>query len=55
MCSNPFDRDPSPNAFVRNLKQPMPIGRKIALFVKNGTLKVIKLQNCCGNYGQPGC
>jgi hypothetical protein len=55
MCSNPYDRPPSPNAFIRNLQQPMPFARKVTLLVKNGTLKVVRLKSCCGNYGQPGC
>ncbi|MGV8082073.1 MAG: hypothetical protein AB2L09_00320 [Coriobacteriia bacterium] len=46
---------PSPNAFARNLRQPMPLGRKIRLVVRNSALKVVRLQQCCGHPGEPGC
>lgn len=55
MCSSTNDRQPSPDAFIRNIQKPIPLARKTAMFVKNGALKVVRLKSCCGNYGQPGC
>lgn len=55
MCSNPYQREPSPDAFIRNLKQPMPLARKIRLLARNQALRIIKLQMCCGHPGEPGC
>lgn len=46
---------PSPSAFMRNLRKPMPLPRKIALVLRNETLKIVKLQSCCGHPGEPGC
>ena len=40
---------------LRNLRQPMPIGRKLKLFVRNNLIKVRTVSDCCGNYGEPGC
>ncbi len=51
MCS---DR-PSPDAFVANLKLDMPLGRKVRLVLRNTGYKIIRLQNCCGHPGEPGC
>ena len=52
MC-NP-DR-PSVKAVLDNLKVTMPFTKKLFLFIKNISLRVIKLQNCCGHLGEPGC
>ena len=55
------DRDPtpptgpSPEASWRNLKQPMPLGRKIRLVVRNTSIKIKTRQPCCGHPGEPGC
>lgn len=46
---------PDPSAFVRNLRVPMPAGRKIRLVVRNNALKIARLQSCCGHPGEPGC
>ncbi len=46
---------PSPSAFMRNLRQPMPLGRKVRLVVRNSALKVVTLKGCCGHPGEPGC
>lgn len=46
---------PDTDAFIRNMREPMPSPRKIALVVKNMGLKVIRLKPCCGNPGEPGC
>jgi hypothetical protein len=52
MCSN---ATPSPDAFMRNMRQPMPLGRKIWLTVRNTARKVLRLKSCCGHPGEPGC
>jgi len=46
---------PSPEAAWRNLKQPMPLGRKIRLTVRNTAIKIKTHQQCCGHPGEPGC
>ncbi len=46
---------PDPDAFVRNMRTPMPAARKIRLVVRNNALKIARLQNCCGHPGEPGC
>ena len=54
--SNPDnERQPSPRAAWRNLLQPMPLSDKLRLFYRNTAIKLRKRQNCCGNFGQPGC
>jgi hypothetical protein len=40
---------------VDNLRQPMPLGRKMKLMVRNNWRKVRTRSDCCGNYGEPGC
>jgi hypothetical protein len=56
MCSEPMKRPgPDPQAFLRNLRQPMPLGRKIRLVVKNTSIKFRYRQSCCGHPGEPGC
>jgi len=54
VCSDQGDR-PVPAAFVRNLKQPMPLAKKISLALRNGAIKITRLQTCCGHPGEPGC
>ncbi|HZC99353.1 MAG TPA: hypothetical protein VFA46_03910 [Actinomycetes bacterium] len=47
---------PSPSAFARNLAEyPASPGRKALLLVRNLGLRVVKLQECCGHPGEPGC
>jgi hypothetical protein len=46
---------PSASAYIRNLEQPMPLARKLRLLSKNVWLRVIRMQGCCGNPGEPGC
>lgn len=53
--TNSHGARPTPSAFMRNLRQPMPAGRKFRLVVKNLTLKAVRLRSCCGNFGEPGC
>lgn len=45
----------SPEASWRNLKTPMPLGRKIRLVVRNTSIKIKTHQQCCGHPGEPGC
>jgi hypothetical protein len=46
---------PSQTAFMRNLRVPMPIGRKVRLVIRNTAIKVKTRQTCCGHRGEPGC
>jgi len=46
---------PDPSAFVRNLKVPMPLGRKLKIVVRNTAIKIKTRRNCCGHPGEPGC
>ncbi len=45
----------NPLAIWSNLRQPMPIGRKLRLLIANNLIKIKTRRSCCGNYGQPGC
>jgi hypothetical protein len=38
-----------------NLRQPMPLGRKLHLILRNNWIKIRTASDCCGNYGEPGC
>ncbi|MBE0477081.1 MAG: hypothetical protein IBX62_08300 [Coriobacteriia bacterium] len=49
-----MERKPSARAFLRNLRQPMPLPRKMALTLRN-TLKRLAGRPCCGHPGEPGC
>lgn len=40
---------------IENLRQPMPLGRKIRLVLRNTWIKIRTGSNCCGNHGEPGC
>jgi hypothetical protein len=55
MCSNTPAEKPGASAFMRNLRSPMPLGRKFRLFFRNEWTKVRTGKPCCGNYGEPGC
>ena len=46
---------PDPRAALRNWRQPMPLGRKIRIGVRNTLIKIRTRQTCCGNFGEPGC
>jgi hypothetical protein len=35
--------------------QPMPLGPKIRLVVRNTSIKIKTHQQCCGHPGEPGC
>ena len=32
-----------------------PFATKLRLALSNNLIKIRKRQNCCGNYGEPGC
>jgi hypothetical protein len=32
-----------------------PFATKVRLVLSNNLIKIRKRQDCCGNYGQPGC
>jgi len=46
---------PSASATWRNLRQPMPLGKKLRLILRNNWLKVSRRRSCCGHPGEPGC
>jgi hypothetical protein len=49
------ENGPTPSAFVRNLRQPIPLAEKLRLIARNTALKITRLQTCCGHPGEPGC
>ncbi len=53
MCTD--ENRPSPSAVMRNLREPMPLRRKLRLIVRNNLKKLVTRQSCCGNHGEPGC
>jgi hypothetical protein len=55
VCSADEQKSPNPNAALRNLRQPMPVGRKVRLVVRNTALRFVRLKSCCGHPGEPGC
>ena len=52
VCS---DQKPVPTPFIANLRQEMPLGRKLELLRRNVWLKISMHQTCCGHPGEPGC
>jgi hypothetical protein len=47
---------PSPDGYRRNLALPMPFTVKIRLVAKNMSRRFYpRLNQCCGNHGEPGC
>ncbi len=46
---------PRPRFFISNLRQPMPLGRKLRLLLRNNWIKISHGQACCGHPGEPGC
>lgn len=54
MCGQNTDQ-PSPTAFASNLRQEMPLAEKLRLILRNSTIKITRLQSCCGHPGEPGC
>jgi hypothetical protein len=49
------DREERVFSPIFNLRQPMPLRRKLRLILSNNLIKLKNRQSCCGNYGQPGC
>ena len=41
--------------FFANLRGPLSLAQKLRMVAGNTTIKVRKMQGCCGNYSQPGC
>lgn len=33
----------------------MPLAEKLKLLLRNGAIKITRLQGCCGHPGEPGC
>lgn len=46
---------PSPKDFLANMRGHMPLGKKLALLVRNNLYKISSGTNCCGHPGEPGC
>jgi hypothetical protein len=46
-------RHGSGDSFLANLRQPMPLGRKLRLLMKNRLR--FPPAPCCGHPGEPGC
>lgn len=38
-----------------NVRQPMPLPKKIRLLTRNTLIRAMKRQTCCGHDGEPGC
>jgi len=55
MCDGHDHERPSASDSVRNLLQPMPLGRKVRLLVRNQLIKLRTGATCCGHDGEPGC
>ncbi len=55
MCASNRQGRPDPGKFWENLRRPMPLGRKVRLLVANMWRRAVRLQDCCGHAGQPGC
>ena len=49
------EHQPVPSEALANLRQPMPLGLKIRLVVRNTWRRIRNRSSCCGNYGEPGC
>ena len=53
MCSQ--TRRGTPRETLENLRQPMPLRRKIRIILRNNWTKLRTRSDCCGNFGEPGC
>ncbi len=49
------EHHPSPSAFWRNIRQPMPLGKKMRLIIRNLWRRIALRHNCCDHPGEPGC
>lgn len=45
----------STRQFLTNLDAPYPLPTKIRMLVRNLSLRLLRLQTCCGHPGEPGC
>ena len=54
MCSAQ-KRYGTPQEWVRNMLQPVALGLKLRLFVRNMWTRIRTGSTCCGHYGEPGC
>ncbi len=46
----------TPDAFLRNIiEYPASPARKALLIIRNLSLRPIRLAQCCGHPGEPGC
>jgi hypothetical protein len=52
MCG---DERVTQNAYLRNLRANVPLGRKVWLVTRNMALRLLRLKTCCGHPGEPGC
>lgn len=41
--------------YLTNMQVEMPLPRKLYLLVRNAGIRIVRLQDCCGHPGQPGC
>lgn len=41
--------------YFTNLDQPMQLGKKIRLLVRNMSIRIVRGKFCCGHHGEPGC
>lgn len=53
MCSQ--KQRGTPREILENMRQPMPLRRKLRHVVRNYWIRVRTRSSCCGNYGEPGC
>ena len=52
MCS---EGQPSVSAYIQNLREPMPLPRKMWLVARNVWRRIVRRSDCCGHPGEPGC
>ncbi len=55
MCEGHDHGRPSVSETLQNLRQPMPLGHKVRLVLRNNWIKLRTRSSCCGNLGEPGC
>ena len=44
---------PNLKSAMDNLRQTLPLRKKVSLFIKNSLIKITGLKSCCGHRGQP--
>jgi len=55
MCDGHSREGANVSETIQNLRQPMPLGRKARLLIRNNWKKIRTGKSCCGNFGEPGC